>query len=492
MIKNILSKFGYVPKRETRFNNIALRNFLAAQTSNLLNSWNNTNDTVDSLLRMDLQSLRGRCRSLERNNSYAKRAFSMIERGVVGKDGFLLQAQGVKNGELDFRDNELVEEKWQEFCDKEYCDVTGQRSFRDICKTIIRHLVRDGEIIVRKIEGANNKFGISAQLLEADHLDENHNDVSADGNKIKMGIEQNDWGRPVKYWLYKEHPGDTFWANYSYSDKVGIDAKDIYHLYVPSRVSMSRGYPWLAAGMIGIYHVGKYTENELVASRIAAAKMGFISGEETSFDSLESENDDGTGSLIQEVNPGMIEYIGQNKFESFDPQHPNAIFGDFIKAMLREVASSIDIGYNHLANDYESTSWSSLRSAELDTRESFRDIQTWLIEHFIYPFYLRWLANAMLTKALPIPFSEYDKLKNVHFQPRGYDWVDPKSEIGAKLIELKMCATSLTRIAKSRGENIEDIFKDLSREKMLKKKYDLTSEVDAEILNMLGNNNDEK
>jgi capsid protein len=89
------------------------------------------------------------------------------------------------------------------------CTTNGRLSFLDCQKIFIESLCRDGEVLIRKIKDSNSPFGFQLQFLEADHLDENKNDVyKATGNKIKMGVEVDKYDKPVAYHLFKDHPYD--------------------------------------------------------------------------------------------------------------------------------------------------------------------------------------------------------------------------------------------------------------------------------------------
>ena len=101
-------------------------------------------------------------------------------------------------------------------------------SFLDCQKIFIESLCRDGEVLIRKIKQPNSPFGFKLQFLEADHLDENKNDINKKtGNKIKMGVEVDKYDKPVAYHLYKDHPYDR---NYlAENQHIIVPASEIIH-----------------------------------------------------------------------------------------------------------------------------------------------------------------------------------------------------------------------------------------------------------------------
>ena len=46
-------------------------------------------------------------------------------------------------------------------------------------------------------------------------------------------------------------------------------------------------------------------------------------------------------------------------FKAFDPDHPTSQFESFVKSILRQIASGLNVPYNELANDLEGVSYSS-------------------------------------------------------------------------------------------------------------------------------------
>ena len=77
------------------------------------------------------------------------------------------------------------------------------------------------------------------EVLEADLLDDQYNGYTESGNTIRMGVERDRWQRPVAYWFYSNHPGDTgFIAGPTQRDtqRKRIAADEILHVFRKVRV----------------------------------------------------------------------------------------------------------------------------------------------------------------------------------------------------------------------------------------------------------------
>ena len=460
------------------------RSYSGAKISNALYSWVTSNISADSEIRGNLDKLRARSRDLARNNDYAKKFLRMLKTNVIGK-GIKLQSKvKLKNGNLDTRANNLIENAFKKWSKRGICDVTGKYSFLDIQKLVISQMAQDGEVLIRLIKGYPNKFNFALQLIEADHLDVNFNDPA---QNIVMGIEFDDWGKPIAYHLYKKHPGDV----YSFTDqqKIRVPADEILHLFIPSRISQNRGVPWFHTAIIRLQMLGAYEEAELVASRLAAAKGGFYI--KPPQEEYGGERDD-EGNVIQEIEPGMFEVLPDGwDFKPFDLQHPNSAFEKFEKAILRGIASGLDVSYNYLANDLESVNYSSIRAGVLDEREVYKDLQSYLIEHFLTPVFENWLEMALLSGILPFNFSDFDRLNSPAFQTRGWDWVDPLKDMQANILAIKAGLKTASQVVSEMGYDYEEILLQLKREKDLREKYGITTLSDAEILEALSKVKDE-
>ncbi|WP_108062695.1 phage portal protein [Poseidonibacter lekithochrous] len=459
------------------------RTFSAANTGNLYSSWVTSQTTADVDIKRDLRTIRNRSRDLMQNDDYAKKFKSMVKRKVVGKKGIKLQNKAKdSNGNLDKKANQQIEEAWKKWCKKGVCDVTGKYSFIDIQKLAIGAMAEDGEVLIRKVKGYKNDFGFALQLLEADHLDENFNDPQ---RNILLGIEFDKWGKPIAYHLHKSHPGNQLIAGMDVS-RERVPADEIIHLFLPIRISATRGVPWMHTAMTRMKMTNGYEEAELVGARVAASKGGFYTQKEAEGEYRGDTTIDNVPT--NELTPGEFEVLPKGwDFKSYDPQHPNAAFKDFMKVVLRGVASGLDVSYNSLANDLEGVNFSSLRSGVLEEREVWEELQSWVMEHLHDDVYSDWLDMSLLSAVIALPYFKYDKFNNPHWLARGWQWVDPLKDAQANILLNKEGLKTHTEIFAEMGKDIEEVYEQLAKEIELREKYGIKTLGQAEIMQMLNN-----
>jgi lambda family phage portal protein len=417
--------------------------------------------------------MRARSRDLAQNNDHAKRFFSMIESNVIGAKGILLQNKAkLSEGQLDTVNNDKVEVAFKRWGKKNNASVTTRLSWTDIQKIFIKTVARDGEVLVRKVKGYSNEFRFALEFIEADHLDENHNEELTNGHRIVMGVEIDQWKKPVAYHLLTKHPGE-----YSYyrTDGKTIDrvpADQIIHAFIQERPTQTRGIPWMHSAMTRLNMLGGYEEAELVAARTAACKMGFFTS--PSGDGYTGDDKTDDGDVISKAEPGMFEQLPQGMdFKSFEPSHPTNVFQYFNKAILRGIASGLNVSYNSLASDLEGVNYSSIRAGLLDERDCWRAIQGWIIENLHEEVYPEWFNMAVVTKQLDIKPIDIERLAVAQWQPRGWAWVDPENDTTAAIMAVNNGLKTRRMIAAEQGYDLEDIYRELAEEKELAKKYGL-------------------
>lgn len=448
-----------------------VRAFAGADGGRLFGSWAASDSSADEALQYKLRTLRNRSRQLAEDNEWIKRFLGLLRTNVVGPSGFSFQSK-VKDQKvdgtyaMDVKANALIEAAWKKWTGpKKWCSSTRRHSMRTLSALVITSVARDGEVfVVRVREGdRRNPFRLSLKALEADYLDETHDVDLPNGNLIRMGVEQNPDGLVLAYHFFTSHPGD-YKNTARLNERVRVPAEDVIHLFIPDRLSQSRGVPWLHAALRRLKMADGYEEAELVAARAGASKMGFYVNADGDASEYGAEDED--GNFIEKFEPGVIGVAPKGyTFEEFDPKHPADAFDKFLKHQLRAIAASLSVAYPNLAADLEGTSYSSIRQGTLDERDHWETLQAWMIEEFYVPVYEWWLAAALMTQQVPLPMSKFDKFNAPQFRGRRWKWVDPQKDAKGDEISILNGFTSLTQIVTDRGLDIEELFAELEFEK---------------------------
>jgi lambda family phage portal protein len=466
------------------------RGFQGASYNRLVADWVTTTNSLDADLRLGLKRLRERSRDLVQNNDYAKNAQRVITNNVVGQ-GITMQAavKMRRGGRMDDTTNGAIEAAWERWKRKQHCHTGGTLGFADIERQIMDAMPGAGEVFIRLVRQSfgGSRVPLALEVIEADRLDVDKNEnARGTGNEIRMGVERDQWGRPVAYHFKREHPGDVpFGAGAVDNTEVRVPAKDVLHLFKSERPGQTRGAPWLATAIMRMHHLAGFTEAEVIAARAEACRMGFITSPED--DAMQDGEQD--GQAIAQFEPGRIERLQPGEqYQEAKPTRPGGQFEPFVRAMLRSMAAGIGVSYASLSRDYSDANYSSSRLALLDDRDNWRVLQAWMIENFHRPVFDEWLDLAVLSGELQLNGYETnpEAFRAVRWIPRGWNWVDPVKEIAAYKEAVRCGFTTLADVVGQQGGDLEDVMQQRQRELQMADDMDLVFDTDPNAVDKKG------
>ena len=421
--------------------------FAAAKINRLTMDFLAGNTSADQDLFNDNKRLRARARSLSINNPFAAKFLQMVKQNVVGEAGILVKStvtglNGKQTAQTDVI-NQRIDEEWKRWCTRGRCTADGKFSFVDFQHMAIVNCGREGEDLTKYVFGRQfNECGFALQPLDNDQLDDTMTqvDLNGSGAEVRMGVEVDQYGKPLAYWLYNRHPSDINGGN---RERKRVPADFINHCAIWQRPGQTRGYSWLAPSMLGLNQYGRYSEAVIVAARASAAKFLVIQqksaegGDYTGDDEdAEGEATNKDGTQLMDANAGEALVLDLDQEANFiDPRFPTNTHKDFTQTMLREVASGLLCMYPSLANDLEGVNFSSIRAGLIDERDMWRILQQWFAGSKIIPIRLAWLKVALLTTLSDITLTP-KQMEQFTVRGRGWEWVDPMKDAQAIILKL--------------------------------------------------------
>lgn len=452
------------------------RMYAAAKSTRLTADWQASNTSADSELVTSLTKLRARSRQLVRDTSYAKRAKVLIVNNVIGWSGIGMQAQVKTNGgALVERINDDIEERWTEWCEADSCHTGGRLHFAHFERSLQAEEFEAGEVFVRLHfrKFGQSKIPLSLELIEAERLADEFMSpyLSAqNGNQIRMGIEVDEFFRPVAYWIRKQHPSEFRFGTSVQSDMVErVPADQIIHLAVVDRWPQTRGEPWLHTAARKFNDMDGYSEAEIVRARAQANVAGGIETPEDA-ESLGELQDDGSYEMESEA--GVFKRLNPGEKLILPPAtSPNPAFDGFMRNMLREVAAGVGPSYESISRDYSQSNYSSSRMGILDDRDLYRFYQWAFIRDFRQRLHAVWMQQAVLAGAFTTFTAEQyainiRKFHAARYKPRGWTWVDPTAEVAAYKEAVEAGFTTVTDVISQTagGLDIDDVMTTRERE----------------------------
>ena len=469
------------------------RMYAGAEANRLSNNKKPRNQSADSELigPFGADALRAWARALVRDNAYAWGVVDTIVSSVVGC-GISAQSQVETPEGTDIEDvNELRDSVWDEWTD--VCDVNGRLSFVEIQQLAQREIVEAGEVLIhlvntpsKKYRGIHRPVPFAIELIEADRL-ANEKDTykvrDTSSNRIVRGVELDELGKPIAYWIYPEHPNSPYRGGRTMPER--YDAKDILHLYRVDRIGQSRGVSWFAPVMSWLRDLGVYVDNEIQASAVASCFGVAITttGRAGSglMPSTDSDTTDANGNQFEYLEPAMVVRLNPGEsVESINPGRPNSASEPWINLMLRGIAVGTGLSYEIVARDYSKTNYSSSRTSQLEDRRRFRRWQQYLVAHMCQPIWDRFNDQASTAGVTGFPsmteiLGDRRTETAVEWQTPAWEWVDPQSEQSASDAALTSFQSTYQHELGQRGKNWRNVFYQRAKEEKLKRQLGLVS-----------------
>lgn len=439
------------------------RRYDAGKVTRLLSA-SSSRGPADDDIRMDLTEATANARGLTQNDPYAAKFMRLVAQNVVRPGGSVLQCMSIEpDGKLDAVANRVIEARYKDFSRRGNFTVCGRYSRYQCEKIWAKSLARDGAYIARKLLGKQHgDHAFAIQMLSIDVLDVALNDVSPNGNKIKMGIESNDWGRPVAYWLLTDDNGATSLPSSSKKYK-RIPATEIIHVFDPDRAEQTRGFPAMASVQKTVQMFKGYREAEVTAARQGASSVGFFT---TEGDSPMGDSDTGDeGEIVFDLSEGpqFRELPVGMKLENWDSKHPSTAFEAFSKQMLHGHAAGYGVSYAALSTDLAGTSFASGRRGDLEDRDRWQNEQA-LHRETLTDIYEDWLLVQLGSGLINLPFSKREKFRAHTWQMKGFAWIDPVKEADANLVQVENGWKTNTDVSAEQGRDRSDVLAQLKRE----------------------------
>lgn len=442
--------------------------YAAADFSRLTASLQSEAQFINTTLRFQLRTLRARSRQAAQNNPFARRFAQMVVDNVCGPEPFRLEGQArYKSGDFDTGANKSIEDCWKAWGRAGNCEITGKWSWNAVQRVLIRGLAVDGEILLRKLKGPDyGPHGYQLQIIDVDRLYEFKNAALDGGGAIHAGVEVDAVGRPQAYHLLKRKPSQWQYSGYTF-DTERVPAEEMIHVFVPEFAEQVRGVPWMYAALLHLVHMGEFELSAVIAARMGAEQMGFIQMPDGDLAPI-ADSKTATGEPQFQSEAGTFRGLPPGAtIAGWNPKYPDAAVEPFIKACLRGIASGMGVAYHNLANDLEGVNYSSARIGELDERDTWMTIQSFVAEHLHQPLYENWLQMQILTGKLTFDIARLDKYRDVYWQARRWAWVDPLKEVGAAIEAMNANTKSHTRIVAEGGDNFEDVLKEIAADRKM-------------------------
>lgn len=439
---------------------LAQRKFIGSKPSPV-SSFNTSYCTINNELKADHLALTLRARALYKNNSTVSSYINLMLRNVIGNTGFRLMVQSVNDdGLADYYANSQIENLWFDYATsiKKYVSLDQQMNAIDFDRHILFNLLIDGQVFIRKHRDNNSKYRIRFEVLDSLNIDTLYNiNTIQDDFFVCMGIKvDRKTFKPISYFVRRNNNPDY----YAMGQRQEVPASDIIHIYKKQFSGQIRGFTPLAPVIQSLAGLEQYRINQINASIISSCLMGVWeqSGGGNSYDDYDDDEIDSNGDVAQVLENQVFKFAPTGyKLNTVQSNHPNSNLGAFAKTCIKSIASALGVSSNKLNSDYQSVNYSSLRQANSQDINAWKQLQQFFISNWKSLQYYEWLKHLLISDLTNLPYSKIDKFLVHQFRARSWEYLDPVKEYSAIKLKLQMKLTDPITEIQKQGYFAEDI-----------------------------------
>lgn len=372
--------------------------------------------------------LRNRARYEVANNSYAKGVVLTLANEVMGT-GPRLQLM-TDSPDL----NQMAASAFDEWA--------AETRLAEKLRTVMSSRVTDGEVFGVMASNPRLKrtpIQLDLQLLEADQVADPV--LGQTDPRNVDGVIFDDFGNPVAYHVFEDHPGDRL--QFSMNRSRLVPAEQVIHWFRMDRPGQARGVPEITPALYLFGLLRRYTLAVLAAAETAADFAAVLyselppDGEPIESDPFET---------LQIERRMMTTLPAGWKMGQFKAEQPTTTYAMFKAELLNEIFRCLLMPYNVGAGNSSGYNYASGR---LDHQTFYKaikvvqyDAETAILDRVLS----RWVWEAAMTGVLPREFATSDPWHNP--VPHQWFWdgsehVDPLKEASAQERRLTNGTTTL-------------------------------------------------
>ena len=466
----------------------AQRFYDAGQPTRATAGWRRPWTSAKSETYASLRYLRSSAHDIVRNNPHGAKMVADLAKDTIGT-GIMPRANTGKK-RLDKKVDAIAKEFFKAM------DADGiTHNYAGFQLLAARALYEGGEGVVRRLVRPTRlglKVPLQFALMEGEFIDNQKNTALSNGNRIQQGIEFGKDRTREAYWMFTEHPGDTYMASVEGSfQTIRVPAQDVRVLMEPQRPGQIRGVPWITPILVRAKLLDDYEDAERQRKRIESSLTTVVKsspaqvGEASDGQgpSLFPTMTDSNGNLIEAIEAGMVAYTRDSAgIEMMKPAEA-AGFPAYKRSELQSLAAGGRSTYELTAGDLSQTNFSSIQFGTLSYRGMIDVVRATL---FI-PV-LEWIWESMIDMAIVAGQLEagtpYDV---VHHCP---PWlpIDPQKQAEANKTMIRTGEKSLYEVVTARGKDFGEHMAEIAASNKLLDKYGLVFDSDPRLTDLRGVN----
>ena len=504
-------KKRFKQRAPTNFKNSGYSDGGASRTNNILKSWSPLKLSAKSDIDANLYTLRNRAADMAINTPIGASAIKTSVTHTVGA-GLAVNPRPKMNI---LGIDAATAREWTRRTKEEFnlwastvdCDICRRNNFLDLQHIAYVSYLTDGDsfaLFRRKPPTPRNPYTLRIQLLEANRvcnpldgsvigvMPYSVEAMSKNGNRIISGIEINDDGEIVAYYVSNRVPNDilgrdklTEWVRVEAFGKL-TGLPNILQICRDGRPDQFRGVPLLAPVIETLKQTSRYTNAELASAIVKSFFSLFFVQPDSNRTLDDMLGDAVVGNKVNDADkpvadvteynlgPGTLNALPKGvDVKAIDSGKSQSTFGTFTQELISQIGAALNIPREVLMKTF-TASYSASRAALLQAEKEFEQSRECFIRDFCQPIYEMWLIEAVSSGRISAPGFFDDPLiraawSNSEWYAPVIGQIDPVKEVqGAQLRIALGLSTHEKEAAEMTGTDFaENIEKLLEEQKMM-------------------------
>ncbi len=369
-----------------------------------------------------------------------------------------------------------------------WCDGARRHTIAQLFRLAYRQELVDGDALAvllwlpERVGRGRARWATCVQLIDADRLSNPHLEI--DTVHRRGGVEIDQYGAAVAYWIRRAHQGDWFDApNTVIWDRIARETEFgrpiVVHHFVSDRPQQHRAVGGIFTPVLArMKMLSQFDAVELQAAVVnsifaayveSAADVASIqdalgaadtNGRPVDFDGNPLPMHDGRlllkDGILPVLRPG-------EKVVAVDSKRPSTSYGIFESAVLRNLAAAAGMTYEQLSQDWRNVNYSSARAALLEAWKTLHRRRSEFASGFCAPIFSAFLEEAFDLGQLPLPAGapDFEEARAEYAACRwmgpARGWVDPVKEAQAAVLRMDAGLSTLEQECAEQGLDWEEV-----------------------------------
>jgi len=474
-----------------------------------------TSYSAKSDIEENRKTLRERTRDLAMNAPIGTAAVNVTRTNVVGaglvpKPKIDYEFLGISQEEA-MTLQQKIKKEFDLWASGTFCDANDQHSFYELQQIAFADWLKNGEefaLIQYEDEQEYMPYQLRIKLIEADRVCSpgsmnaeyfGYDITKKDGNVIMNGLELDQKGKVVAYWISSTFPGEhsntkrqTWTRVAKRGNKTGN--QNILHVFNAERAEQYRGVPFLAPVIHIIKQMTRYTEAEVMAAVVNSMFALFVTTETGNdmggFGGVDEEDDMTPASRDDDdhikLGTGTVSFLKDGEsIQAVESAHPGGNYGNFIESMAMQVGAALEIAPEVLLKKFNA-SFSASKGAINETWKSFTMRRKWFVNDFCQQIYDMWFSEAVAKGRISAPGYFLDPMiakayTKATWNGTAQGYLNPVAEVNAAVTRIQNgLSTHEDECAAMNGSDFEDNIRTLKgeNERLLEANKEDTNEKD--------------